>query len=67
MKVVIDTNVFVACYSVNSPYHAIFRNLVLGKYDLLVSSGILLEYEEVLRKKYPQSLVDVFKDILEIS
>ena len=67
MKVVIDTNVFVACYSINSPYHSIFRNLALGKYDLLVSSGILLEYEEILRKKYPQSLVDVFKDILEIS
>jgi uncharacterized protein len=67
MKVVIDTNVFVACYSINSPYHDIFRSIVLGKYDLLVSNSILLEYEEILRRKYPEPLVDIFKDVLEIS
>ena len=67
MKVVIDTNIFVACYSINSPYHAIFRSLVLGKYDLLVSNAILLEYEEILGRKYPLPLVDIFKDILSVS
>ena len=67
MKVVIDTNIFVSCYSVNSPYHIVFRSMVLGKFNLFVSNSILLEYEEILGKKYPQPLVDIFKDILEIS
>jgi putative PIN family toxin of toxin-antitoxin system len=67
MKVVIDTNIFVACYSVNSLHHDIFRNLILGKYKLMLTNSILFEYEEVLGQKYPGSLVEIFKDILSIS
>jgi uncharacterized protein len=45
----------------------IFRSIVLGKFDWLVSNSILLEYEEILRRKYPEPLVEIFKDVLEVS
>lgn len=52
MTVVIDCNIFVMCLTSRSLYHAIYQSLIAGKFDLVISTGILLEYEEIIQKKY---------------
>jgi predicted nucleic acid-binding protein len=52
MTVVIDCNIFVVCLTSRSPYHYIYRSLIEGKFDLLISDEILLEYEEIVQIKY---------------
>lgn len=60
MTVVIDCNVFVSCLTSRSPYHYIYRKLVAGKFDLVVSDEILLEYEEIIQQKYGTATANVF-------
>lgn len=52
MTVVIDCNILVMCLTTRSPYHIIFQSLLGGKFNLAVSTDILLEYEEVIQRKY---------------
>jgi putative PIN family toxin of toxin-antitoxin system len=52
MTVVIDCNILVMCLTTRSPYHIIFQTLLAGKFNLAVSTEILLEYEEVIQQKY---------------
>ena len=52
MRVVIDCNILVASLSSRSPYHKIYSALVSGKFELVVSQDILLEYEEIIQVKY---------------
>ena len=65
MKVVIDTNIFVSSFSINSEFHGIFRGLMEGQYQLLVSNAIVLEYREIMAEKYGVEGGLVFEDILK--
>lgn len=64
MRVVIDTNIFVSTFSINSEFHDIFRGLIKGQYQLLVSNSIFLEYREIMTEKYGIEGGLVFEDIL---
>jgi uncharacterized protein len=64
MKVVIDTNIFVSSFSSNSDFHDIFKSLVEGKYQLLVSNAMMLEYGEIMARKYGEAGGLVFEEIL---
>ncbi|MBI5218139.1 MAG: putative toxin-antitoxin system toxin component, PIN family [Bacteroidia bacterium] len=61
---VIDTNVFVISLTSRSPYHVIYKNLIAGNFDLLVSNDISLEYEEVITQKYGRKTADIFLGLL---
>ena len=65
MKVVLDTNIFVMSFSRRSPYHEIFKAIVEGRYTLVVSHEILLEYEEIMTIKYGIDATKLFLDLLE--
>ncbi|HET6255131.1 MAG TPA: putative toxin-antitoxin system toxin component, PIN family [Puia sp.] len=65
MTVVIDCNVFVVCLSSRSPYHYIYRSLIEGKFDLLISDEILLEYEEIVQIKYGVTTANAFISLLK--
>ncbi len=65
MRIVIDTNIFVACFSNNSQYHDIFKSLVEGSYDLLISTAMMLEYREIMSQKYGEAGSYVFEEILK--
>jgi putative PIN family toxin of toxin-antitoxin system len=52
MKVVVDCNILVMCLSSRSPYHIIYQSLINGKFNLVLSSEILLEYQEIIQEKY---------------
>ncbi len=65
MTVVIDCNVFVICLTSRSPYHFIYQTLISGKYELVVSVDILLEYEEILQQKYSLATAKSFISLLK--
>ena len=65
MTVVVDCNVFVVCLTSRSPYHYIYRCLIEGKYTLIVSQDILLEYEEIIQQKYGPSTANSFITLLK--
>jgi uncharacterized protein len=65
MKVVVDTNIFVMAFSSRSPYHDIFLKLRSGVYELVVTSDILLEYEEIMTIKYGLRGAQLFLQFLE--
>lgn len=46
--VVLDTNVLLVSISDRSPYHWIYKSLREGRYDLVVTTDIVLEYEEII-------------------
>ena len=65
MTVVIDCNILVVCLTSRSPYHSIYRALIEGKFDLLISMDILLEYEEIIQAKYGTATSNAFISLLE--
>jgi putative PIN family toxin of toxin-antitoxin system len=50
MRVVLDTNVLLVSISDRSPYHWIYLGLTQGKYELCVTTEILLEYAEIIEQ-----------------
>ncbi len=60
MRIVIDTNIFFPAINPKSRYHPIVECLLLKKFSLLVSTPILLEYEEILEKVFPKKLLEHF-------
>ena len=65
MTVVIDCNIFVVCLTSRSPYHIIYRALIEGKFDLLISHDIMLEYEEIIQLKYGITTANAFISLLK--
>ncbi len=63
LKVVLDTNVLLVSISSRSKYHWIFQELLDGTYDLFVTNGILLEYEEIIGAKFNSQ---VARDVLRV-
>jgi len=57
MNLVIDTNVLVESITSKSPYHKIFRSIVDGKHNLLISNEILSEYYEIFSRIYSEQFI----------
>jgi hypothetical protein len=57
--------IFVASLSLHSPHHWVIEDLLEGRYDLCVSHDILLEYEEILLKKYGAEVASNFLKALQ--
>jgi uncharacterized protein len=51
-RFVLDTNVFLVSLAPNFRLHWIFQYLVVGKYDLCVTTEILNEYQEIVSSRY---------------
>ncbi len=60
INVVIDTNVLVSALSSKSAYHWLIQALLNERFQLLITDEILLEYEEILRKKYTEAVASNF-------
>ncbi len=48
LKTVVDTNVLLVSISRRSRYHWLYQALIEERYELLVSTSIVLEYEEII-------------------
>lgn len=60
MRIVIDTNAFVASVSSRSRFHWLIEALIDEVFDLYISSEVLLEYEEILKLRYPHEVAENF-------
>ena len=64
MKVVIDSNVFISCIGRKSFYRNIIDSLIQGDFDLLFTTEILLEYQEIIESKHGVLTRNAFLDLL---
>ena len=65
--VVLDTNVFLVSLAPQSQYAIIFDALLEGKFQLVISTEILNEYEEIIGKRYDfQAVKDIFELFLSL-
>lgn len=67
LRVVLDTNVVLNALSPKLPYRDILRNLLSGKYELCVSTEILLEYEEKIAEFYNHTTATLLLDTFSMS
>ena len=65
MIVVIDCNVLVMCLTTRSPWHIIYQFLIANKFSLAVSDEIVMEYEEIIQKKYGIATANAFITLLK--
>jgi uncharacterized protein len=56
MKIILVTNCFISCIGKKSPYRNVFDGFLKGKFDLCVTTDILLEYEEIFLEKWGQDV-----------
>ncbi len=56
MKVVLDTNLLLVVISNRSIDHDVFLALLDGQFEIVVTSEILLEYEEIISRKNGQEI-----------
>lgn len=58
MRVVLDTNVLLVSISRRSPHHPIFRAFEEKQYELLVTTDIILEYEEIIGEEMSANVAE---------
>lgn len=64
MRVVFDTNCLLQILGAKSRYAFLFDMFLQEKFTLCVSSDILLEYEEILKKKASALAADYFMKVI---
>jgi uncharacterized protein len=68
MKIVLDTNCLLLILSKKGSFYSIFEEIKLGNVQLIVTTEILNEYEEILEKIYSSEVAEnVVKAILNHS
>lgn len=65
LRVVLDTNVLLVAISPYSPYHWIFQAVARGQAALHLSTGIALEYEEVVAGHMGREAADTVTAFLD--
>jgi len=60
VRLVIDTNIFFSGFNPKGYYYPILRGIYSEKFKFLVSTSILLEYEEILQKVFSEELLEYF-------
>ncbi len=66
MKIVLDTNVLVSALSSRSIYHWLITELFNEKFEVFLTVEILLEYEEILGRKYSMTTANNFIAALQL-
>jgi uncharacterized protein len=56
--IVLDTNVFLVSLAPQYKYHWIYQYILAGKFELCLTTDILLEYEEVVSQRYGIERID---------
>ncbi len=63
-KIVLDTNSLLQIMGARSKYHFLFGKFLVNEYILCVSTEILFEYEEILRRKASPVAADLFMKVI---
>lgn len=64
MRVVLDTNILLTCFSSRSKTYLIWQSLRQGKFDLCVTTEILAEYEEIITEQTNAELAAAVLDAI---
>ena len=64
MKVVIDTNVLLVCISPRSAANWLWQKLLIGEFDICVTTDILVEYSEIIERHMGIQSAELALDIL---
>lgn len=64
MRIVLDTNVLLTCFSSKSQTHWIWIALTNGAFTLCLTHDILLEYEEIITRHTSTDLANAVMDAL---
>lgn len=64
LKIVLDTNILVSILSKRSQFHIIYHHLISGSFSLFLNNDILLEYEEIMQRKYGEGNCAMFLNLL---
>jgi uncharacterized protein len=64
LTLVLDTNVFLVALAKRYKYYWIFEAILQNKFDICVSNEILLEYQEVIEKRYGIDMTNETLDFL---
>jgi uncharacterized protein len=64
LRVVVDTNVLIKTIKRSNPEFAIYQSFIKERFDWVVSTGILNEYEEKLTEFYSQKTAQLIVEIL---
>lgn len=57
-RIVLDTNVFLVSLAPQYKYHWIYEYVIQGKFELCLTTEILLEYEEIVCARYGLERID---------
>lgn len=66
MKIVLDTNILLACIGRRSPYRWLFDAIIDGRIALALSTEIIFEYQEILERKTTRNIADNVVSLLTI-
>jgi putative PIN family toxin of toxin-antitoxin system len=67
IKIVLDTNVLLVSISSRSKYHWFFQELLSGSFVLVITTEILLEYEEILKRRFNIAVAEnVIRALLQL-
>ena len=67
MRIVIDTNILLACIGRKSPYNLIFQKIIKKEIFLCISNSILEEYEEILERRTSHDVAtNIIKTFLKL-
>ena len=66
LKIVLDTNAIISALGRKSPYKLVINKLLQDKYDLFVTTEILLEYEEKIAQLHSPAVAETFMDVLSV-
>lgn len=66
LKIVLDTNVILSSLSKRSPYRIIIDKLMDVKYEIFVTTEILLEYDEKISTFFDPLTAQLFLDSFEV-
>ena len=64
MKIVLDTNCLLVALPISSHYRSVWDAFRRGKFTLCYSTEMLQEYEELLSRFYPQTIVHLTVEML---
>lgn len=64
LKIVLDTNVFLVTLPSHHSYHWVFQAILNDKFDLCISTEILLEYQEIITQRYGLDKINATLDFL---
>ena len=64
MKIVVDTNILLACISPRSTANWLWQDILSGAFEVYVTTDILLEYSEIIDRNMGAEVAEAALDLL---